>query len=185
VSPTPEKRRQLLLTLLLAFALLALTPLFGDSATPSAVGTSRVQHPELFLQGSVCSHPELPAVAARRSEELAHVRADRYAYDPADGVRAVELYGEAEACYRLGGLASSASRVHAAASLMIFRLTTDYAAARLSLARSLEQERWSAALREVRRLLRLTHHLGRNEYVDWLEHILRRAAARATEAPEQ
>jgi len=185
VSPAPERLRQSLLVLSLAIALIALVPLLGDSTTPAAVGSPSVQHPVLFQQSSVCSHPERSAMAARRSEELAQVRADRYAYDPADGVRAVQLYAEAEACYRTGGLDSAASRAHEAASLMILRLDTDYAAARLSLARSLEQERWSAALREARRLLRLTHHLGRTEYVEWLEHILRRTTARATEATQQ
>jgi hypothetical protein len=185
VSLTRERARQLLLVLSLGFALLALISLFGGSTTPASVGSSPIQHPVLFQQSSVCSHPGSSTVAARRSEELAQVRADRYAYDPADGVRAVQLYAEAEACYRLRGLDSAASRVREAASLMKMRLDTDYAAARLSLARSLEQDRWSAALREVRRLLRLTHHLGRNEYVEWLQHILRRAAARATEATKQ
>jgi len=182
VSPTPKKHRQAGLALLLAFALLLLTRLLGDSETPATVGRLRVEHPDLFLRGPLCSHPDSALAAARRSEELAHVRADRYAYDPADGVRAVRHYAEAEACYRLGGFGNSASRVHDAASLMTLQLNTDYAAARLGLARSLEQERWSVALREVRRLLRLTHHLGRNEYVEWLEQILRRAAARATQS---
>ena len=185
MSPTPERHRQVLLTLLVAVALLALTALLGDSEAPTAVGSLRFEHPNLFLEGSLCSHPKRSLVTARRSEELAHVRADRYAYDPADGVRAVRLYAEAEACYRLGGLNSSASRVRDAASLMILQLNTDYAAARLSLARSLEQKRWADALREVQRLLRLTHHLGRNEYVEWLEHILRRATAKATAASPQ
>jgi hypothetical protein len=171
-----------LLALLVAVALLALTALLEDSEASTAVGSFRFEHPNLFLRGSLCSHPERSLVTARRSEELAYIRADRYAYDPADGVRAVRLFAEAEACYRMGGLTGAASRVRNAASLLILQLNTDYAAARLSLARSLEQKRWAVAHREVQRLLRLTHHLGRNEYVEWLEHILGRAAARATEA---
>lgn len=182
MSAEPAKRRQVLLALLAASTLLPLASLLRDSEAPAAIDSLRVEYPELFLEVPSCSHADRALASARRSEELAQVRADRYPYDPADGILAVRLYGTAEACYRLGGLDSSASRVRDAASTMTLRLNTDYAAARLSLARSLEQERWSSVLHEVHRLLRLTHHLGRNEYVEWLERILGRASARATEA---
>jgi hypothetical protein len=185
VSTNPAKRRQVRLTLLAAATLLALASLLRDSEAPAAIDSLRVEYPELFLEVALCSHADRALTSARRSEELAQVRADRYPYDPADGILAVRLYGTAEECYRLVGLDSSASRVGDAASTMTLRLNTDYAAARLGLARSLEQERWSTVLHEAHRLLRLTHHLGRTEYVEWLEGILGRAAARATEASQR
>jgi hypothetical protein len=60
------------------------------------------------------------------------------------------------------------------------RVNTDYAAARLNLLNALEQERWSAAFSEIRRLLRLTDHIGRDEYVEWLRKNIGRVAARAS-----
>jgi hypothetical protein len=60
------------------------------------------------------------------------------------------------------------------------RVNTDYAAARLNLLNALEQERWSAALSEIRRLLLLTDHIGRHEYVEWLRKNIGRVAAKAS-----
>jgi len=62
-------------------------------------------------------------------------------------------------------------------------VNTDYAAARLNLANALEQERWLDALSEIRRLLLLTQHVRRNEYVEWLNQTIGRVAARASTAP--
>jgi hypothetical protein len=50
----------------------------------------------------------------------------------------------------------------------------------LNLLNALEQERWSAALSEIRRLLRLTDHIGRHEYVEWLKKIIGTVAAKAS-----
>jgi hypothetical protein len=59
-------------------------------------------------------------------------------------------------------------------------VNTDYAAARLNLFNALEQERWSVALSEIRRLLLLTDHIGRHEYVEWLNEIIGRVTAKAS-----
>ena len=69
----------------------------------------------------------------RRSEELARLRTDRYAYDPRDGVRAVRRYQEAESCYRAAGDELGAHRVRRASAALTARVNTDYAAARLNL----------------------------------------------------
>ena len=62
-------------------------------------------------------------------------------------------------------------------------MNTDYAAARLNLLNALERERWSVALTEIRRLLLLTDHVGRHEYVEWLREIIGRVSVKASSAP--
>jgi hypothetical protein len=93
----------------------------------------------------------------------------------------VQLYQEAESCYRAGGALVDAARVHDAIIELSARVQTDYAAARLSLSKALKAERWSVALEEVRRLLLLTEHVAKHDYVEWLRKIVGRVAARARE----
>ena len=137
-------------------------------------------YPELFTDEMLCRHRGDVLVHGRKEEELARLRADRYAYDPGDGIRAVHHYQEAEACYLSTGAKSAASRVHRTRTALIAQVNTDYAAARLNLANALEQERWSAALDEIHRLLLLTKHLRRHPYVEWLNHTMGRVAAEAS-----
>jgi hypothetical protein len=77
------------------------------------------------------------------------------------------------------GALLDATRVHAATIALSARVETDYAAARLSLSRALKAERWSVALEEVRRLLLLTEHVAKHDYVEWLKKIVGRLTARA------
>lgn len=70
--------------------------------------------------------------------------------------------------------------MHRAIAELTTRVNTDYAASRLNLLNALEQERWSAALSEIRRLLLLTDHIGRHEYVEWLSKTIGRVAAKAS-----
>ncbi|MGB5522971.1 MAG: hypothetical protein WBM96_10420, partial [Polyangiales bacterium] len=60
------------------------------------------------------------------------------------------------------------------------RVNTDYAAARLNLVTALDQSRWSDALSEIHRLLLLTEHVRRHGYVEWLNEIVGKIAARAS-----
>jgi hypothetical protein len=136
--------------------------------------------PRLFDDGSGCPRTE---ASPRSLEEMARLRADRYPYDPRDGVLAVREYRRARDCYEVAGEIDDAARVDAAAIRLQARIETDYAAARMSLMRALDSERWTAALAEGRWLLRLTHHLGAHGYVEFLERIVGRATAAASAAP--
>ncbi len=104
-------------------------------------------------------------------EEIARLRLDRYAYDPRDGVRAVQRYEEAASCYWAARDEVAAHRARRAAAALRKLVNTDYAAARLNLFNAVEQSRWTAAHSEIRRLLFLTDHLGRHGYVEWLNEI--------------
>ena len=176
-------RRNGLLVLLAVSGLVVLALWLRDGAAPGANGRALDAHPQLFVDVATCPPRGDALRNGRRAEELGLLRADRYAYNPRDGVRAVQRYQEAEACYRLAGAESDAARVRQSVSVLSARVDTDYAAARLNLVNALEQDRWSDALSEIRRLLLLTEHLRRHEYVEWLEEIIGKTAARASTAP--
>jgi hypothetical protein len=152
----------------------------GGRATPNVGDHLFANHPELFTDARACPHRGDAFENGRKAEEVARLLADRYAYDAGDGVRSVQRYQEAKACYRAAGAESGAFRVHRAIVVLTARVNTDYAAARLNLSIALEQKRWSDALSEIRRLLLLTEHLGRHEYVEWLRKIIGKVAARAS-----
>ena len=140
-------------------------------------------HPKLFVDEASCPAQGNAFANGRRAEELARLRTDRYAYDPRDGVRAVRRYLEAESCYRAAGDEVGVRRARRAGAALAARVNTDYAAARLNLLNALERERWSVALTEIRRLLLLTDHIGRHEYVEWLSEIIGRVTVKARTAP--
>lgn len=169
-----------LTVLLAAAALLVVAAWLRGRAAPSAGKREAHTHPELFVEGMACPGRGGILENGRRSEELALLRSDRYAYDPRDGVRAVQRYQEAEACYRAAGATRDVVRVRRSIAALTARVNTDYAAARLNLVNALEQDRWSDALGEIHRLLLLTDHLRRHEYVEWLKKIIGRVAARAS-----
>lgn len=163
-----------------ACSLIALAIWWLDRGTVSSARERPVDtYPALFGITPTCPSPARSLEQARRLEELGLVRADRYPYDPRDGIHAVGLYQQAESCYRAAGALLDATRVHAATIELSGRVQTDYAAARLSLSKALKAERWSVALEEVRRLLLLTEHVAKHDYVEWLKKIVGRLTARA------
>jgi hypothetical protein len=174
------KRGNGTLVFLSVLALVALASWLGVRATPVAGNDSLDDYPDLFVDAVECPKRNDALESGRTSEDFARRRADRYAYDPRDGVRAVHGYREAESCYRAAGDERAAQRARRAIGALTARVNTDYAASRLNLLNALEQERWSAALGEIRRLLLLTEHIGRHEYVEWLRKIIGRVAAKAS-----
>ena len=171
-----------IVALLTVLALVVLASWLAALATPMVRNPPFDTYPELFVEGGTCPPHGDALENGRRSEELARLRTDRYAYDPRDGVRAVARYQEAESCYRAAGDELGARRVRRAGAALTARVNTDYAAARLNLLNALERERWSVALSEIHRLLLLTEHIGRHEYVEWLSKIIGRVAVKASTA---
>jgi hypothetical protein len=174
-------KRKTLISLVVAILCLASWVAWLCVRTPAdeQAGDRLPAHPKLFGDSSRCPEESDPLAVAARLEERARLRADRYAYDPSDGVLAVVRYQEAEDCYRAAGRRDGVLRTREIVAVMSVRIDADYAAARLNLVNALERERWQEALGIIERLLLLTHHLGRNEYVEWLHEIEGRVAARA------
>ena len=139
--------------------------------------------PGLFEEGGGCPRPHSLHDLARKLERRGRLRADRYPYDPHDGILAVRDYRQARDCYGSAGAPNDAARAEASAVMLQARVETDYAAARMNLSRAIQSQRWAAALAEARRLRRLTDHLGEHDYVVWLKSIMGRATARRTMAP--
>lgn len=183
MTASTQVRRNGFMALFVACALVVLVAWLRDGAAPSHHEQALHDYPELFVDVASCSLRGDPLPNGRRLEELGLLRADRYAYDAGDGVRALRRYREAEACYRAAGSQSDAARVGRLLTSLSARVNTDYAAARLNLVTALDQSRWSEALGEINRLLLLTKHLRRDGYVEWLNEISGKIAARASTTP--
>lgn len=175
-----QVRRYGVVGLFAACALLALAAGFRGRAAPSDKQQTLHDYPELFVDVAVCPTHVEPLPNGRRLEELGLLRADRYPYNERDGVRAVQRYREALSCYRAAGSQRDAARVSRLLTALSARVNTDYAAARLNLVTALDQSRWSDALSEIHRLLLLTEHVRRHGYVEWLNEIVGKIAARAS-----
>lgn len=181
-SRTSAWRVGLLIAALGGLALVAMSLVRDDAAARVENGRAGV-HPTLFGEQPGCPSHGGSLRSGIRVEEMARSRADRYPYDPRDGVRAVRGYRVAASCYDAAGRRIDADRARVAGQELADRLITDYAAARLSLANAIEAERWADVLRETRNLQLLTSHLGGHEYVEWLKETLGKATARHHRPP--
>lgn len=166
---------------LAALALLACAIwVVASDATSPARDAEQQEAPALFGAPPRCPAGTRPLVRARRLEQQGHLHAERYPYDPRDGIRAVLRLREAESCYRAAGLDAEAERLGDHASELVATLGVDYASSRLVLQNALEAEKWSLARTELHRLLRLTGHVKGHRYVDWLERVSGKVAVRAS-----
>ena len=137
------------------------------------------EHPPLFGDPPACGTDARLVHRAVRAEQQGHLYAERYPYDPRDGIEAVVRFQEAMTCYQRQGLSTESARVERLASALIARINVDYASARLGLDRALGSESWRAAHTEIRQLLRLTEHLQGHDYVEHLSSLVGKVAAHA------
>jgi hypothetical protein len=130
--------------------------------------TSTATPPPLFGAAVPCpaQGPGALHVAAEAAEEAA-ARAERYVFAAQDGVRAVNAYARAQACFLAGGNAAEAQRMQDARDRLARRIEEDYRSHRLRLERALEKSDLPEALLQARALRRLTSHL-QGDYVDYL-----------------
>lgn len=162
-------------------AALALWAALRHSST--AVAALAPGAPTLFEPARQCPRTSRARELGRELESRGRLRADRYPYDPRDGIAALRHYQEASSCYRFSGSRSDVARVESAALTLATRVQTDYAAARMNLMRALETKRWAAARAEVRQLLLFTEHLEERDYVEWLESTMGWLTARERLVP--
>jgi hypothetical protein len=137
------------------------------------------EHPALFDASKRCLSSPQALPRATKAEEHAYFYAERYPYDPRDGIAAVHRFQEAQSCYRAAGLADRARMAGQRASELIARINVDYASSRLVLENALDSKRWALALSEIHRLLRLTEHVGDHAYVTHLWSIVGKVSIRA------
>jgi hypothetical protein len=106
-------------------------------------------------------------------EQAAMAHAERYNFDPRDGLAAVESYRAAASCYTSGGDQAAATRARGNGQRWQTRLESRYQGHQLRLRLALDRGRNDHALSEVRALKRLLR--GKNaEYVSWLTMAERR-----------
>jgi hypothetical protein len=136
-----------------------------EAALPSSTATP----PPLFGGAVPCpaQGPGALHVAGESADEGA-ARAERYIFAAQDGVRAVNAYARAQACYAAGGNAAEAQRMQDARDRLARRIEEDYGSHRLRLERALENGDYPEALLQARALRRLTSHLT-GDYVEWLK----------------
>ena len=139
--------------------------------------------PSLFERTSSCDTTTQSGKRALRAERQGRLHAERYPYDPRDGIRAVIRFQQAYSCYRAAGLNADADRALGLSTGLIARINVDYASSRLALDDALAKEKWSVAAEEVRRLLRLTGHLGRHAYVEALSRLAGKVSTRVEPRP--
>jgi hypothetical protein len=178
--PSPRRLLSWLGVVVVAGAVVWLT--LRDTSAEDRKATHPV-HPPLFGAPPKCSTDIHTFRHAARLEQHGHLYAERYPYDPRDGIRAVRRFQEAQSCYSLSGREDDAKRVARHAFELMTRLDMDYASARLVLETALATQRWSVAHAELGRLLRLTEHLSGHDYVDWLERLVGKVAVRARNTP--
>ena len=155
---------------IIAFVVAPACALAGVSFVGEEVGTTNPDygHPTLFGPPPSCSREVDAARRARKAEQLGRFHAERYPYDPRDGIRAVALFQEAQSCYQQSRLREHAGRVERLASNLMARIDVDYASSRLVLDGALAAEKWRLALAEIEQLLRLTEHVSGHAYVEYL-----------------
>jgi hypothetical protein len=121
---------------------------------------------------AVCPDRE-EAAALRRavaSERAASAYREQFAFRAADGVKAIAVLDEAAACYAQAARTSEAERLRRTQAVWREAVEARYAAARLTLRRSLDQRRPDDALGAVRELEGLLS--GRSgPYADWLKRV--------------
>jgi len=150
-----------------------------EASMPSLEG---LEAPSLFTEpASACPAGQTGSTL----EQAADSRADRYRYDPRDGVASVELYQQAAACFSAPEQASDAQRTTRQAQQMQQVVDADYAARRLRLSRALATEEWRQVERQSAALLSITVHIPDSDWRTWLEQIHRIAEARAAQMPPE
>jgi len=169
------KKPSALVLLAALAALLALGFAVAKGAPGSSPVTAEVEAPTLAAKpqpGCPDTDPAMAQRRAREAERAARVKREQFAFELADGARAMALLAEAAACYGTAGLADERTRVEADLDAWSQRVSERYSAARLRLQVARDQGRATEALAAVRELRRLLHG-SPGPYVDWLESLRR------------
>jgi hypothetical protein len=161
----------------LGAALIGSDPFSGPQQT-------EIEAPPLIRATPTCpEHDTGPArVFASLALGQALAKRQRAPFDRADGVQALELFGQAKACFEAVGSPADAGAAEKAGAELQGQLNEEYAALRLRLRMSLDQKRWEDAAASVQALERLLTPQGPSPYRAWLadlSHDLERRVRRS------
>lgn len=172
-APRRGKRRSPLLIGVLLAALAVLAIVLVRSGQSEDAGPPP-EAPALFDAAEPCSRAGIEASAlARESANAASQRADRYPFDPQEGIEAVRLYGIAAACVRAGGQADLVPSLERQREVLSARVNEDYRGHRLRLERALVDGYYALALRQIRLLQAMLRHRRADPYYEWLDALAR------------
>jgi len=126
----------------------------------------------LFDTSASAGCPERdPAAAERRArdaEKAATAKQQRSAFDLGDGVDAVALFRQAEACFQASGKGEETARSARQRADWVLRLTEQYATLRMRLRAALDAERPGEALVTLNELQALLARQDPGPYQRWL-----------------
>jgi hypothetical protein len=163
------KRSQGLLLGALAALVAALAGWWAASSSHVAAGSDATPPP--LLGTSVACREHTPEAALARGDEAlatALAKAQRAPFARHDGVEALALLGEAQACFDSTGARDQSAIATAQRERLKAQLDDDYAALRLRLQLALDQNRPAEGLAAVRGLESLLGGLGPSPYRTWL-----------------
>jgi hypothetical protein len=147
------------------------------AASQNDVSAREVPAPVLFDDRQVGQCPEressIAEHRARDHERAALAKEERSAFDATDGVDAVSLFREAQACFQLAGKADDVTRVANEFTQWSGQLNEQYATLRLQLKVALDKQRHADALAAVKELQALLAHQEEGPYRQWLGQLSR------------
>lgn len=136
--------------------------------------------PALTPPATPCSEstPADARSAAISAEHVAHAKQERYPFDATEGVKALQSYRLAEACFVAAGDTEGAAQARRAQGAFENRVTSDYADLRLRLEIAMTEGQWPDVHGTVGKLKTMVQPLGTSSYSTWLDSVRRRADAR-------
>jgi hypothetical protein len=140
-----------------------------DDPTEVNLGANVPQAPDLFDPAPPCQYSGVAAQGrAQETEQAAMAHAERYNFDPHEGVSAVLSYRIANACFRNAGDHAGVSRTAAAAKLWQDKVEGRYQGHQLRLRVAIDRGRNDHAVRELKSLKKLLRGKS-GPYVSWLD----------------
>lgn len=120
--------------------------------------------PELFDAEPACTSKNA-LHRATLAEEEAFAKSERAVFEKQDGVSAVKLFAEAEACYRVAKRTARSNEVRAQSRSLRASLEEEYKLRRMRLSRALNANDNTQAKAELRQLIELLEHRSDSDYV--------------------
>jgi hypothetical protein len=151
----------ILMLLVSALAFAGIQLLHGPE---SSAGVMPPDAPELFESKQECTSKNALHRAALAEEE-AFARSERSVFEKQDGISAVQLFEEAEACYRQAKQKSDADALRTHGNQLRQALEEEYKLLRMRLSRALNEGDRELATLQLRRLLDLLRHRAGTDYV--------------------
>lgn len=175
VKKKQEKSNPLIYVVAAVFFPVALYMLFTDNGAANQQVKPVKATPLWSENAPRCkqSSPKQALALARDHAVLADAKNERRPFHVQDGVKAVSLYEEAAACFRVANEPKAAAAYGKLAGKLKKEISNDYRTHRVRLEHAISIEDWPTVQEEVRVLLAFTDG-QQNAYVTWLSNLDRK-----------